>query len=197
MGVKLWLLIPFVSFWLGLHHYQSIWGCLLIYHFLLLFPLIIHRKRVPFSTFFKGWNTFWIALHIVVCIGLFYGLVYLAGVKGFDVSTLRAFGQAGIGFSIYFILVNPILEEWFWRGIQAPKNRGLIVEDIAFGSFHALILAPFLIPLYIVGFVSGLIAVAWIWRQLRWHLNGLAVPWIGHVLGDLLFVLIITKLRAG
>ena len=38
--------------------------------------------------------------------------------------------------------------------------------------------------------------VAWVWRILRWKTSGLAVPWYGHVAGDVMFALIVATLLA-
>lgn len=186
-----WLIIPFIAFWLGVHQFQSAWASLIFYHLFLLFPLLIHRKQWRLQTLFQGFSFTWLLIHIAGCTGLFFWLTFLAKSLGFELAQSAALKSAGIGFVIYFILINPIFEEIFWRDLMAKKSRKLTLEDITFGAFHSVILQPFLPWLYILGFVAMLTTIAWLWRQIRFKQQGLAIPWLGHTLGDAMFTVIV------
>ncbi|MEO0447218.1 MAG: CPBP family glutamic-type intramembrane protease, partial [Verrucomicrobiota bacterium] len=148
---------------------------------------------------FQGWWRAGLGFHLAAVLAGFFTLQSLALSKGFSGPPLTAkveaaAGPVGIGFCLYFLLLNPLFEELFWRGLMARPTRSLALEDVAFGTFHALILLPFLSTPYILGFVLALSGIAWVWRQIRFEKQGLAVPWMGHVLGDALFVALMASL---
>jgi len=191
---KLWLTLPFIAFGLGVHYFRSAWVSLLLYHLFLLCPLIINRKRWEPSAFFKGFSWLWLIIHLGGCAAICKLLIYLAEKEGFGGEILQdmvfEFG-GGIVFAIYLIAINPVVEEGFWRGLMATRGKKLKIEDLAFGSFHAVILFSFISPVYLIGLVCFLTSIGWTWRQLRWKYSGLAMPWIGHVLGDVMFVFVV------
>lgn len=197
MPRKYWLIIPFLAFGAGIYIYQSAWISLILYHLLLCIPLGLYQSQWSFADFFKGFRFHWAAIHLLTCLGIFLILTHLGKTNDFGEplqQMLTKFGQPGLFFAIYFIIINPLFEEAFWRDLMASKSRRLTLEDVAFGVFHTVILAPFLSLPYIIAIVSGLIATAWIWRRIRWKENGLAIPWLGHSLGDAMFVAIVANL---
>ncbi|MEM7014564.1 MAG: CPBP family glutamic-type intramembrane protease [Verrucomicrobiota bacterium] len=195
---KWWLALPLIAFGVGVLVWKDAWKSLLLYHALLLVPLGIYHQRWSFQDLFRGFRISLFLIHVVAVIAGFFALTSLAAAKDFQGPVLRslmgAFGSIGIEFVVYFILVNPVFEEIFWRGLFAAKTKSLTIEDIAFGFFHALILYPFVSAIYIAGGVIGLTAIAWTWRQIRWKTGGIAIPWLGHVLGDSMFAAVVAYL---
>ncbi|MBC8000573.1 MAG: CPBP family intramembrane metalloprotease [Leptolyngbya sp.] len=106
--------------------------------------------------------------------------------------------------SIYFVIVNSLLEEFFWRGIimtkidnlfPNSKYTGIIVSSVAYGAFHYPILELVMFPgwalfgAFLLATYGALLAV------LYKKTGSLVVPWIAHaLLTDLSAILLMLKL---
>jgi membrane protease YdiL (CAAX protease family) len=44
-------------------------------------------------------------------------------------------------FIAYFIIINPWLEEFFWRGFLVNLSRKIVLNDLLFAGYHLLVLA--------------------------------------------------------
>ncbi len=200
---RFWLALPFLAFGVGVLLCRDAWAALLIYHALLLIPLIRFRDRWTFRAIGRGFHTGWFLAHLAAVGAGFWLLVQIGAARGFSGERLDAL-LAGtglesgrrLGFALYFCLVNPVFEEVFWRQLFARPGAQFTIEDALFGAFHALILAPFLSPPFVAGGVVLLTLVAWFWRWLRFRLGGLALPVAGHCLGDAMFSAIVAVLAA-
>ena len=84
----------------------------------------------------------------------------------------------------YYALVNPVLEEVFWRGWLAPASRRLHWHDLAFAVYHGLVLFFFINPPWILLCVTILVGTAWIWRWMVRSWGGLVGPVGSHLAAD-------------
>ncbi len=102
---------------------------------------------------------------------------------------LNATGLAWPWFAVFFALfvtLHPILEELGWRAILGTKSRFLRLVDIEFAAYHLLVLGYFFPnawPLLVVTFLV-LSGAAWLWRQMRASLGGLASVILFHAAAD-------------
>tara|TARA_R110002096_G_scaffold147671_16_gene307711 strand:+ start:48475 stop:49110 length:636 start_codon:yes stop_codon:yes gene_type:complete len=89
-------------------------------------------------------------------------------------------------FLAYFVTIHPILEELGWRAIlqsDSAKPHGL---DLEFAIYHLLVLGYFFPkawPLLVVTFLV-LSGSAWLWRQMRRSMGGLASVILFHAAAD-------------
>lgn len=153
-GVLLWTLLPSVAIWLGLYELKSAAWSFIIYHGTCLLPGIIWGRshwlpglRLPR---FK---------HLIV---LFFtsALFSFAAVLLYEhfghkvLSNEHVVGlMQGLGFSkllfwplcLYLLIVNPLVEELFWRGVIFDtldksatffKNFGLVWSSATYAAFH-------------------------------------------------------------
>ncbi len=192
---RLWLAGPFVAMAVGILLLKSGWAALLIYHAVIITALFVNRERVAISSLFKGFSTGLFILMLAIAAGLYLGLTEYAISKGFvgeRVSTLT--GTCGPLFVAYLLLINPPLEEFFWRDLFASKSKLPSFGDFLFGCFHFPVLLLFLSPVNLpIGFL--MIAIGgWGWRQMRNCYGGLLLPWLGHLFADLVLVAIVLRL---
>lgn len=192
---RFWLAAPFLSMAVGILLLKSGWAALLIYHTLILAALSVNRKRISLSTLVKGFSIWPFLLMLLIAVGLYSGLTGYAISKGFvgeKVAILA--GSCGPLFVAYLLLVNPPLEELFWRELFASKTKFFSPGDFLFGCFHFPILLLFLSPLNLpMGFL--IIAIGgWGWRQMRNRYGGLLLPWLGHFFADLVLVAVVLRL---
>lgn len=195
---RAWLAIPFFAFAIGILAWESARGALVLYHVLLTLPLFLYRSRWSFRDLFRGFAGLPLFFYIALIALAFAAVAPLALAKGFHGAALREhvdrFVVAPPLFSLYFIAINPIFEELFWRGLFARDDRGMVLEDFVFGAFHAVILWPFLPAPYILGCVAFLSGCAWLWRQENRKRKGLSNPWLIHAFLDLMLVSIVVFL---
>jgi membrane protease YdiL (CAAX protease family) len=87
-------------------------------------------------------------------------------------------------FIAYFALVNPWIEEYFWRGWLGSESKSLHTSDFLYAGFHGLILVNKVVTGSIIFGLSVLIVAGWFWRQVAREDGGLLTPVIGHMAAD-------------
>ncbi|MDQ3004678.1 MAG: CPBP family glutamic-type intramembrane protease, partial [Chloroflexota bacterium] len=93
------------------------------------------------------------------------------------------------GFIAYFALVNPLLEEFFWRGFLGNPANGVYIYDLIYAGFHALLLIG-KVPIYSIIFALTVLTFAgWLWRQIAREDRGLLAPVLGHMAADFTILL--------
>jgi membrane protease YdiL (CAAX protease family) len=120
-------------------------------------------------------------------IGLYF-LWNIFGIASDLPSQLRSIGLTSSSwpmFIAYFTLVNPFIEEYFWRGVLASETKNLHFIDVIYAGYHALILWGRVHPFSILFAVIILTSAGWLWRQIAREDNGLLAPVLGHMAADL------------
>ena len=100
------------------------------------------------------------------------------------------------GFIIYCALVNPFVEEYFWRGYLGNKTKSLHTSDFLFAGFHALVLINKVQVGSIVFGLCMLVLAGWFWRQIAREDEGLLAPVLGHMAADLTILVTVYKMAA-
>ena len=186
------LLMPCIAVLIGLNILRSAWAAILFYHAVIVIYLFLTRSDRPRPALFRGWHTSTgIGLILLcACSGLLLVLLWtvIENVHGNLSAALYSFGLHGARwwlFAVYYVSLHPILEEIFWRGALSERNRSINFTDIAFATYHMLVLLHFLkIPWVIVVFVI-LVLVSWFWRSIAGRYHGLAIPVISHMTAGL------------
>ncbi len=174
---------------------KSGWAALLIYHGLIVLALSVNQERISLSMLFKGFSICLFLFMLAIAVGLYFVLSGYAVSKGFVGEKVSALaGSCGPLFVVYLLIINPPLEELFWRELFATKTKYFSPGDILFGCFHFPILLLFLTPMKLpIGFLM-IATGGWGWRQMRNRYGGLLLPWIGHLFADLMLVAIVLRL---
>ena len=94
-------------------------------------------------------------------------------------------------FIAYFSLVNPFIEEYFWRGVLGNNSKKLYPGDAVYAGYHALALWDRVHPLSILLAVIILTSAGWLWRQMAREDRGLLAPVLGHMIADFTILLTI------
>jgi hypothetical protein len=187
-----WLtpILPYLAVAIGLFWVQNAFLTLLGFHFAILLPLFLARSSIPIKILFKSNDLRWVILNILLCGSSGISLYFFWSNFGF-ISDLPARIEAydltpstWPLFITYFVLVNPLIEEYFWRAYLGSPTRGLYPSDFLYAGFHALILINKMQIGAIIYSLVVLVLAGWFWRQLARIEGGLLAPVLGHMVAD-------------
>lgn len=190
-------ILPYLAVWAGLFLFKSAWFTLIGFHIAILFALAVVRPNIPINILFKSSHPKWVLISALFCATSGLGL-YLLWDK-FIISPdlpvqLQSLGlnsSSWFSFIAYFSLVNPFVEEYYWRGVLGTDTKNLQLIDLVYAGYHALILWGRVHPLSILIAVMILISAGWLWRQFSREDNGLLAAALGHMAADFSILLTI------
>ena len=202
MTNKKWLtpIIPYLAVWVGLFLFKSAWLALVGFHIAILFALVVVQLNTPINTLFKSRYPTWILASVLFCSTSGIGLYFLWSVFGIanDLpAQLQSIGLTSSSwplFIAYFSLVNPFIEEYFWRGVLGNISKKLHIGDAVYAGYHALVLWGRVHPLWILFAVIILTSAGWLWRQIAREDGGLLAPVLGHMIADFTILLTIYRM---
>ncbi len=191
--------MPYLAVGLGLFWFRNGWAALLGFHIAIALALWLARSQIPVQTLFKSNDIRWVALSIILSgsVGIFLYLFW----SGFGVTSdfpthvevLGLNSSNWAAFIAYFSLVNPCMEEYFWRGYLGSATKGLHLSDFVYAGFHGMILAGSVSVISILCSLTILVLAGWFWRQLARENGGLLAPVLGHMAAD--FTILMTIYR--
>jgi membrane protease YdiL (CAAX protease family) len=166
IALLVWTLLPTVAIWLGMYVKGSALWAYGLYHGVCLVPAIIFGRHLWLRSLRKPSSKEWLWL---VAGSILFSLVTIVGYEWIGGSLLSDeqaiglmkrqgwFGQLFWPISIYAVVVNPLVEELFWRGFvlnQLDKSRlpikhfGIIWSSFAYAALHYPIFRLVLFPVY-------------------------------------------------
>jgi len=199
MPDKKWLLpiLPYIAVVAGVHLFNNAWLAMLGFHASILIMLAIVRPNIPVGVLFKSKSPKWILISVLVCGTSGIGLYLLWNMFAIVPDLPAQLGTMGLSsstswlaFIAYFSLINPLIEEYFWRGYLGSDSKKLYPGDAVYAGFHALVLWGKVHPLIILLALIILTSVGWFWRQISRKDEGLLAAVLGHMAADfsILFV---------
>jgi membrane protease YdiL (CAAX protease family) len=199
MAYKKWLapILPYLAVWAGLFFFKSAWFTLIAFHVAIFLAILIMRPAVPFIILFKSKSFKWVLFSVLFCSTSGIGLYFLWDVFGVSqdlpaqLSSLGLDSTSWFPFIAYFSLVNPSVEEYFWRGVLGSATRKLHIGDVVFAVYHAMILWDRVNPFSTLFAVIILVSAGWLWRQMFQKDGGLLAPVLGHMVADFSILLTI------
>ncbi len=194
-------IVPYISIFIGIYIFTNAWIAILLYHFGIVLFLILDRKRDLLKNILSGWNPPVIVISILVfalsgpVIFLFWPYMNLGQIDlKISLINLSLHGLSFYLFVLYFSLIQPLMEELFWRSYLGSNLKYPSWQDFAFGGYHILVLIMFIkLPWVILSFLV-LCIVAWIWRRATNHFGGVVVPLLSHAAGDMSIIVVINIL---
>ena len=157
---------------IGLLWFHSAWGALLAFHLAIVVLLLFAKPNIPIHILFRSNNIKWIVVSILICGSSGITLYFLWTYFGFANDLPRQVESLGLNaitwpaFITYFALVNPFIEEYFWRGYLGNLTKGFNIYDFVYAGFHALILIN---KMWTGAIIYGLVVLTlagWFWRQI-------------------------------
>ncbi|MGI8314769.1 CPBP family intramembrane glutamic endopeptidase [Halobacillus mangrovi] len=193
MKLFIYLFGPFTMIFIGLYIFSNVPLTFLLFYGWLLTGSIFLRKYLP-----KG------SPRLSVISGVFSGVVLFAGIVGavtmlhpvvLDAEDIRLLLDrwkfSGIGLVLVLLVINPILEEVYWRGVMHGylltrfKERIVVVLTAGFYTiYHLLSVLPFFEwPMNMVSVIPVFLAGLF-WSYLRKKTGSLIAPILSHAMAD-------------
>jgi membrane protease YdiL (CAAX protease family) len=185
-------LLSATGIWAGLKLLHSAWAALLLYHLVLVSGLVWRgRQQRDAGAVLRGWRL--VPVLLLVLISAAFGFAFFDYIRDCDPSgsyVLKQLQRTGLGGSAllplasYTCVVNPVLEELYWRG------NYLAARGWVFDLFYALIHIPLFalpgrVPVpYWPFHIVGLVVAGLLWRYTARRCGGLASSVAGHVASD-------------
>lgn len=182
--------LPYLAVWMGLFWLHHAWLALLGFHLSILLSLLLAKPQISVRILFKSKDIRWVLLSILVCgssgVALYVFWPYFGIVSDLpaEVTSYRLTGSIWPLFILYFTLVNPLVEEYYWRGYLGSPAKGLRASDFLYAGFHGLILMNKMRPEAVVFSLTVLVLAGWFWRQIARQDGGLLAPVLGHMAAD-------------
>lgn len=180
---------------LGLFQLQSAWGALITFHMAIVASLLVARPNIPIKTLFTNHNFKWVLLSVLLCgssgISLYFLWNWFGAAPDFpaQIESLGLNQVNWIPFILYFTLVNPWIEEYFWRGYLGSATTKPYISDFLYSGFHGLLLLNKVQTGFIFYALAALALAGWFWRQVAREDKGLLAPVLGHMAADLTILL--------
>ena len=185
---------PFLAYLavaIGLFQFHSAWIALVGFHVAIILSLWFAKPELPAGILFKSNHIKWIIVSVVLCAGSGVTLYFLWDGFGFasdlpeQVQALGLSSSDWILFIAYFALVNPLIEEYFWRGYLGSNAVHFTVSDFLYSGFHGMILVGKVQTGMLIYGLAVLVVAGWFWRQIARFNQGLLAPVLGHMAADL------------
>jgi hypothetical protein len=190
-------ILPYITVGSGLLALRNAWVAILGYHLCMVIILFFARTKIPFTQIHSRSNY---KILIVVSIlggagGLLLYLLWPLLAIPKDISLyLQNIGLTSSMwpyFIVYFILVNPWLEECYWRGYLGSNSQSITLNDLLFSGYHIIVLAGKIDIIWLVIIFFILSLGAWFWRQAnRWN-QGISASIVSHIAADASVILTI------
>lgn len=198
------VLLPYLMVILGLFPARSVWLAMLGYHAGMALLLSTAKAWPRAGRFLVPIPFYWILLTLLGGISSGVGLYLLWPWLGLDSRLPTLLGARGLTasswlpFICYFSLVNPWLEELYWRGWLGGPSRLPQPGDLWFGGYHVLVLVPFVPWPWWTPVGVALSGAGWLWRQIARRDGSLQGPALFHFAADAsIIVAIYLHIRVG
>lgn len=196
-------LVPYVSVGAGLLLFRNAWIALFGYHAGMIAVLLISGRAIPSKQLFHctGYKTL-LLMSIAGASGgfLLYILWPFLSVPQDISSYIQDIGLTGAGwplFLAYYILANPLLEEYYWRGYLTTSSKRMVPADFLFSGYHLIVLAGKISPVWLVAVFLTLSVTTWFWRRTNERSGGLLTSTLSHLAADTTVIFTIYLMTAG
>jgi len=181
----------------GLLIFHNAWVAIFSYHIGMLIMLLLSKPGIPVKQLFKSSNCrIPVMTTTVGAMGgmLLYFLWPWLSVPNDINAYTRNIGlteETWPLFLAYFVFVNPLIEEYYWRGYLGSSIKRIELNDLLFSGYHLIVIAGKMDIVWLV-IVFFIISIgAWFWRQVNRLSQGLLPSMVSHVAGDISVMFII------
>jgi len=189
--------IPYLAITIGFLVFENAWLAMLGYHAGIAAYLVCSKTKIDLRHTFGSKNPRLLALGLAAaaavssCLYLFWPLLGIPEDISQYLNNTGLNGHTWPVFLAYFIIVNPPLEEYFWRHCLASPQKRPVLHDLLFAGYHLLVFYSLVAPVWLILVFLGLTAGAWFWRQLNRGNGGILASYTSHLAADIIVILTI------
>ena len=183
-------LVPYATVGIGLLLLHNAWIAIVGYHFCMITILLIARERISWGRIssIRGYGVITLTALVGGSGGLLLYLLWpLLGIPDnldLYLITIGLKGNTWPYFIVYFILINALVEEYYWRGYLGSVSKRITLNDLLFSGYHIIVLAGKINIVWLFVVFICLSMAAWYWRQTnRWN-RGVLTSIVSHVAAD-------------
>jgi hypothetical protein len=191
-------ILPYLAVWVGLYLFKDAWFTLTGFHAAILLVLAVMRPNVPVNILFKSKSRQWVLINVLICSISGFGLYFLWDWFRIVPDLPAQLGSMGLNssgswfeFIAYFSLVNPFVEEYFWRAVLGSNSKKFYIGDLVYAGYHAVVLWGKVPPLVVLFAVITLTSAGWFWRQSAREDEGLLAAVLGHMVADFSILMVV------
>ena len=183
---------PYIAVLVGVFIFKNIFPAVLFYHAVLLICITGINKSNAVKLLYKGYHG---CIGPLVCLGgLLPGIVIIycwPVAKPEEANLSELFSMLSLNkelfavFAVYACLINPFLEESFWRGCFKSRSVLPTPVDALFAGYHAIAVYPAVKPVFAVFLFFVMTFVGWLFRYLYNFTGGLLIPLLTHIIADI------------
>ena len=196
-------LLPYIVIGTGLLVLHNAWIAILSYHLGMVIILLCTGGKIYLKKINRPDNYY--ILIFTASLGLAGGLLLyvlwpLLAVPGDINLYMENIGlnrDAWPYFITYFIVVNPWIEEYYWRGYLGSDLKKIILNDLLFAGYHILVLMGKINIIWLIAVFVILSLTAWLWRQANRLNQGLITSIVSHTIADISIILVIYFMTTG
>ena len=195
------IISPYLAVILGVFIFKSGLFAVLLYHFILAVCIIGINRSQTLKLIKSGFHRY---IGPLICLGgLLPGMAILflwpyAKQQTADLAQLmnsvNLTSTSFTVFALYACLINPFLEESFWRGCFKPASWRPGPVDALFAGYHAVVLIPVFTPVFVGLSFLALMFVGWAFRNIYRLTDGLAIPLLTHIIADIAIFFAVWKI---
>src|SRR6266542_3858650 len=200
MNNKKWLIpiLPYLAVWTGIFLFKNAWFAMIGFHVSILIMIAVVRPNIPINIFFKSKHSQWALMNVLICSASGIALYFLWNLFGIVPDLSAQLGSLGLNspvswflFIVYFSLVNPFIEEYFWRAVLGNNSKNFCIGDLVYAGYHALVLWGKMNSLLILFALITLSSAGWFWRQSSREDDGLLASVLGHMIADFSILMVV------
>ncbi len=192
MNNKKWFapILPYFAVWVGLFVLKNAWLALAGFHLAILIVLLWLRPTLPFGVLFKRTQWKYVLPNVLLCalsgLGLFalWNFLGMADNLRDQLHLLGLNETTWFGLIAYFSLVNPFVEEYFWRGVLGNGTNSFYLGDLIYAGYHVIVVWNKTQFYTILLMLFALVFAGWFWRQVYHKDGSLLAPLLGHMAAD-------------
>ena len=187
-------ILVYLAVVIGIFWFRDAWGALLGFHLAIIISLFYAKPNIPIALLFKSMNAKWVILSILLCGSSGVSLYFLWPLFGIAINISEQTTSLGLNpgnwlfFIAYFAIINPFIEEYFWRGYLGDATHRFYIYDAIYAGYHALILIGKAHWVTIMFSIAVLTLGGWLFRQIARKDQGLLAPALGHMSADFMIL---------
>lgn len=195
--------VPYAAVGGGLLALHNAWAAILGYHIGMVIVVLCWAPRVSARQMLRanGWRVPIIAALVGAISGILLYLLWpLLSAPSDAGSVIRGMGlteETWPLFLWYLVIVNPWIEEYYWRGYLGSADKGPVVNDFLWAGYHLIVLWGKMDAAWLAVVFMVLAAGAWFWRQANRLGGGLLPSAFSHLAAEATIVLTIYGLLRG